>query len=72
MFSQRDVTDVIPKLPVDEVSKSFLEMVTGAQKLENAVQLVIGLGFDSAMKDADHDAVWMLSSGNTQHVCKGE
>ena len=27
------------------------------------MQPVIGLGFDpSAMKDADHDAVWMLSS----------
>ena len=43
--------------PVDEVSKSFLEMFEVAQKPENAAQLVVGLAFDSAMKDADHDAL---------------
>ena len=43
--------------------KSFLDVVNGAQKLEDTVQSVIGLGFDPfAMKDADHDAVSMLSS----------
>ena len=37
--------------------KCFLEVVSGAQKLEDTVPLFIGLGFDpSAMKDADHDA----------------
>ena len=46
--------------------KSFLEVVNGAQKLEDTVQHVFGLGFDpTAMKDADHDAVWMLSSLET-------
>ena len=54
----RDVTDAVTQvLPVDEVSKSFLEMVKVAQKPENAAQLVIGLAFDSAMMDADHDAL---------------
>ena len=48
--------------PVD-VPKSFLEVVNGAQKLEDTVQPVLGLGFDPpAMKDADHDAVSMLPS----------
>ena len=37
--------------------RDFLEVVKVAQKLVNAVQLVIGLGNDSAMKDADHDAL---------------
>ena len=42
--------------------KSFLKAVNGAPKLEDTVQPVIGLGFDpSAMKDVDHDAVWILS-----------
>ena len=55
-FHLRDVTDAVTlELPVDEVSKSFLEVVSVAQKLVNAVQLVIGLGFDAAMKDADHE-----------------
>ena len=36
-------------------------MVKGAQKLVNSVQLVIGLGFDSTMKDVDHGGLWMLS-----------
>ena len=50
-FHQRDVTDgtLSPwKLPVDVVSKSFQEVVKVAQKLENAVQLVCGLGFLSS------------------------
>ena len=45
------------KRPVD-VPKSFLEVV--AQKLEDTVQPIFGLGF--AMKDASHDAMWTLSS----------
>ena len=36
------------KLPVDVVSKTFQEVVKVAQKPENAVQLVIGLGFHSS------------------------
>ena len=45
----RDVTHAVTLvLPVDEASKSFLEVVTGAQKLVDAVQLVAGLAFDSA------------------------
>ena len=51
---QRDVTDEMRspwKLPIDVVS-----VVKVAQKLENTVQLVIGLGFhSSAMEDVDHD-----------------
>ena len=40
-----------------------LEAVSVAQKLEDTVQPVIGLGFDtSAMKNVDHEGVWMLSS----------
>ena len=50
------------KRPVD-VPKSFLEVVNGAQKLEDTVQPVLVLGFDPpAMKDADLDAVSMLPS----------
>ena len=33
-------------------------MVKGVQKLVNTVQRVIGLGFGSAMKNADRDALW--------------
>ena len=37
--------------------KCYLDVVSGAQKLEDTVPPVIGLGFDpSAIKDADHDA----------------
>ena len=40
-----------------------VEVVNGAQKPEDTAQPVSGLGVDlSAMKDADHDAVSMLSS----------
>ena len=39
----------------------FWRWPKGARILENTVQLVIGLGFDSAMKDADHDALWKHS-----------
>ena len=31
---------------------------TVSRKRVNAVQLVVGLGFDSAMKDADRDVQW--------------
>ena len=49
--------------PVLVVSQSFQDLIKVAQKLESAVQPVIGLAFDpSAMRDADHDAVSMLSS----------
>ena len=43
-FDLRDVIDgtLSPwKLPVDEVSKNFLEVVTGARRLVNTVQLAI-------------------------------
>ena len=47
-------------LPVDVGSKSFQEVVKVAQKLENTVQPVIGLGFhSSALEDVDHDALWL-------------
>ena len=53
--------------------KNFLEVVKGARKLEDTVQPVIGLGFDpSAVKDADHDAVWMLSSLEAHSTFKNE
>ena len=44
---------------VDMVSKSLQEMVEVAQKLETAVQPVIGLVFPlTCMDDVDHDALW--------------
>jgi hypothetical protein len=62
-FYQRDVTDGMRspwKLPVDVVSKSFQEVVKVAQKLENTVQPVIGLGFhSSSLEDVNHDALWL-------------
>ena len=40
-------------------------VVTVAEKLEDTVQPVFGLGF--AMKDADHDADAFVT-GSTQHI----
>ena len=47
------------KLPVDVVSKSFQDVVKVAQKLENAVQSVVGSDFHSPGMDVDHDALWL-------------
>merc|ERR1712135_273167 len=62
-FYQRDVTDGMRspwKLPVDVVSKSFQEVVKVAQKIENTMQPVIGLGFhSSSLEDVNHDALWL-------------
>ena len=50
------------ELLVDELSKNFMEVVKGPQKFVNTMKLVVGLGFDSAMKDVDHDALWSLAA----------
>ena len=53
----------VRKFPVDMVSSSLLEVITVAQKFENTMQPVLGLGFhSSAIEDVDHDAytTWTL------------
>ena len=50
------------ELPIDRVSKNFVEVAKGAQRLANVVQLVIKIGSRLYHEDADHDASWMLSS----------
>ena len=54
---QRDVTD--GTLSPCDFLQSFQEVVKFAQKSENAVQPVIGLGFTLiSMEDVDHNASW--------------
>ena len=59
-FYQWDVTDGM-RSPWISCSRGVKEFSGGgqvAQKLESIVQSVMGFGFDSSMKDVDHDALW--------------
>ena len=60
-FHHHDVTDGMQlswKIPVDVVSKNFLEVIKVDRQLESTVQPLVGLDIHSlGIEDVDHDAL---------------